>query len=181
MNRHFSPLIPEKESKCKNHSVFIWGCAFIRGKIWGYFSSHLNVPKLSLKCHSVEERAKKLHLSCSFALTWALQAAIVVTFLMVIVALSVLSLVYRKELNGIINAATLIQTRNTNLYPLCAAPCLLNNRKSNKNTLHLVLILSLFDVAPPQFKDERTTLWKFWQPTNEKRVVSVCCSQAVII
>ena len=27
----------------------------------------------------------------------------------------------------------------------------------------------MFKLAPPQFKDERTALWKFWQPTNEKR------------
>ena len=104
--------------------------------------------------------AKKPYISFAFVLTGALQAAIVVTFLTVTVALSVLGLVYRKELNGIINAATLIQTREkkTNLCPLCAACCLLNNRKSNKNTLHLVLIQSVFDVTPPQFKDERTTL-----------------------
>ena len=45
-------------SKCKNLSVFIWVCAFIRGKIRGH-CSYLNVPKLFLQCHPVEKWAKK--------------------------------------------------------------------------------------------------------------------------
>ena len=123
MNRHFSSLIPEK-GICSLPNVKTFQSLFrsepsseeksgdIVHHTWMCLDRSCNV---TLK----KKGLKKPYISFEFVLTGALQAAIVVTFLTVTVALSVLGLVYRKELKGIINAATLIQTRNTNLYPLC--------------------------------------------------------------